>query len=72
MLFLWLSQPFCYGLFIIYGDKAKGYRIFTLTGALIMSVFLFLLVPQLMGDVAYYVLKKPSTMNGAMKQSVVG
>lgn len=58
MLFLWLSQPICYVLFIFYGDKAKGYRIFTLTGAFIMSVFLFLLVPRLMGDVAYYILKK--------------
>ncbi|HDT2543870.1 hypothetical protein ACU63M_19795 [Klebsiella aerogenes] len=57
MFFLWLSQPICYGLFITYGDKAKGYRIFTLTGAFIMSVFLFLLVPNLIGDVAYYVLK---------------
>ncbi|EMJ5850237.1 hypothetical protein NAK94_004052 [Klebsiella aerogenes] len=57
MFFLWLSQPICYGLFIIYGDKAKGYQIFTLTGAFIMSVFLFLLVPKLIGDVAYYVLK---------------
>ncbi|EGK3167518.1 hypothetical protein IOS71_003464, partial [Salmonella enterica] len=41
-----------------YGDKAKGYRIFTLTGAFIMSMFLFLLVPMLIGDVAYFVLKK--------------
>ncbi|MFI7774123.1 hypothetical protein AM503_18610, partial [Klebsiella michiganensis] len=58
MFFLWLSQPICYGLFIIYGDKAKGYRIFTLTGAFIMSVFLFLLVPKLFGDAAYYVLNR--------------
>ncbi|EMO8816648.1 hypothetical protein [Klebsiella michiganensis] len=58
MFFLWLSQPICYGLFITYGDKAKGYRIFTLTGAFIMSVFLFLLVPQLFGDAAYYVLNR--------------
>ncbi|HGB2714535.1 TPA: hypothetical protein ACIUMY_004943, partial [Salmonella enterica subsp. enterica serovar Thompson] len=58
MFFLWLSQPICYGLFLRYGDKAKGYRIFTLTGAFIMSMFLFLLVPVLIGDVAYFVLKK--------------
>ncbi|MBJ3641477.1 hypothetical protein JGC64_25880, partial [Salmonella enterica subsp. enterica serovar Weltevreden] len=58
MFFLWLSQPICYGLFLRYGDKAKGYRIFTLTGAFIMSMFLFLLVPMLIGDVAYFVLKK--------------
>lgn len=58
MFFLWLSQPICYGLFITYGDKAKGYRIFTLTGAFIMSVFLFLLVPKLFGDAAYYVLNR--------------
>lgn len=57
MLLLWLSQPICYGLFLVYGDKAKGYRIFTLTGAFIMSIFLFLLVPKLIGDAAYYVLK---------------
>lgn len=36
-----------------------------------MSMFLFLLVPMLIGDVAYFVLKRPSTMNGAMKQSAV-
>ncbi|MEB7682000.1 membrane domain protein [Klebsiella michiganensis] len=58
MFFLWLSQPICYGLFITYGDKAKGYRIFTLTGTFIMSVFLFLLVPKLFGDAAYYVLNR--------------
>lgn len=58
MFFLWLSQPICYGLFLRYGDKAKGYRIFTLTGAFIMSMFLFLLVPRLISDAAYFVLKK--------------
>jgi hypothetical protein len=58
-------------LFITYGDKAKGYRIFTLTGAFIMSIFLFLLVPRLIGDVAYYVLNRTSAMNGVMKQNAV-
>jgi len=56
MLFLMLSQPFCYGLFLAFSDKAKGYKIFTLSGALITSIFLFVLIPSLFGGVAYYVL----------------
>lgn len=56
MLFLMLSQPFCYGLFLAFSDKAKGYRIFTLFGALMTSIFLAVLIPSLLGGVAYYVL----------------
>lgn len=54
--FLMLSQPFCYVLFLAFSDKAKGYRRFTLIGALITSIFLAVLIPSLLGGVAYYTL----------------
>lgn len=54
--FSMLSQPFCYGLFISFGNNAKGYRIVTLVGAVITTSFLLLLMPKLAGGIAYFVL----------------
>lgn len=56
ILILMLSQPFCYVLFLAFSDKAKGYRIFTLFGVLLTSIFLVVLIPSVLGGVAYYVL----------------